>query len=158
MKSLFLPLLALGLSACVAVVPQPQQGRPAVTLMTTSDNFTTRLNAIRRAQGVAPLGRSAILDRAARAHAADMQARGYFAHEAKGGPNGATPKARVKAAGCKTRTVAENIAKGPFTESIVLEGWANSPGHRQNLLSATKTTYGLGQAGDYWVMVLTGGC
>ena len=165
-------LLTLGacvlLSACVAVVPVPvSMNMPATAVVSgaseasqyqAADSFTDSINAFRRSQGVGPLKPNALLTRAAQSHANDMKARGYFAHRSPGGPNGATLLARAQSAGCVVRLAAENIAQGQRTPSEVLTGWANSPGHRSNMLNARMTDYGLGKAGDIWVLNLSSGC
>ena len=99
-----------------------------------------------------------VLTRAAQAHAEDMAARGYFSHQSPGGPNGDDLGDRARAAGCSFRSVAENIAQGQRSEAEVLTGWANSPGHRRNMLNGRMTDYGLGRAGDIWVLKLSSGC
>ena len=153
----------LALSACVAVVPVPlpmpePTTRAAATPVQSTSGFTSQINALRAQSGLAPLRQSASLTRATQDHADDMLARGYFSHRSAGGPNGTTLMARVRAAGCATRGVAENIAQGQTSEAQVLTGWANSAGHRRNMLSRSMTDYGLGRAGDIWVLKLSSGC
>jgi uncharacterized protein YkwD len=102
-------------------------------------------NRFRRAEGVAPLADDAELALAAQAHAADMQARKFFAHDA---PDGFSPGER---AGLLCRTVmgsfGENIAfienpRRPPTARQFFEGWRDSPGHRRNMLKADYTHVG----------------
>ena len=124
----------------------------------TTPAFTTLINNFRSAQGQGALVQDAALTRAAQLHAQDMVARGYFSHEAQNGPNGRTFKQRAVAAGCAMNSGAENIAQGQRTEAEVMNAWANSAGHRRNMLGRSYTRYGLGRAGDNWVLVLSSGC
>jgi uncharacterized protein YkwD len=101
---------------------------------------------------------NALLARAAQAHAADMESRGYFSHRSVGGPNGDDLVARAASAGCTMRAGAENIAQGQRSEQEVFVAWRNSPGHRRNLLGPRYTEYGLGRVGNTWVMKLSSGC
>lgn len=165
MKALLALVACLLVSGCIAVVPIPIAATATATRapdtsipVRATDSFTNRLNAFRASQGAGPVRQSAILTRAAQAHAQDMSDRGYFSHRSRGGPNGETLMARSRAAGCNVRAVAENIAKGQRGEAEVLEDWANSSGHRRNMLNRRMTDYGLGRAGDIWVLKLSSGC
>ncbi len=77
------------------------------------------------------------LYRAARAHAEDMLRRGYFGHEAPGGPSLAE---RLWRAGVYAVRVAENLyeLEGPYLPADfarrAVAAWLESPGHRKNLL------------------------
>jgi uncharacterized protein YkwD len=87
---------------------------------------------------------------AARAHSADMAAKGYFSHTS---PNGDTFVDRIKRAGYSSPG-AENIAKGYSTPAAVMEGWMNSPGHRANILNCGLKAIGVGvqtgSGGPWW--------
>src|SRR6202790_5303614 len=74
----------------------------------------------------AALQSSALLRRAAEAHAQEMVSHNYFAHE---GVDGSTPAQRVSAVGYGYRLVGENIASGPQSAAEAAEGWLASPGH-----------------------------
>lgn len=101
---------------------------------------------------------NAALNRAAQAHAEDMLARDYFSHRAPNGPNGERFYQRAAAAGCNMQAGSENIAWGQKSEAEVFQGWRDSPGHRRNLLGQDYRLYGLGRAGDVWVMKLASDC
>lgn len=47
----------------------------------------------------------------------------------------------------------ENIAEGYFSPQSLLNGWANSPGHRMNILSSRYTITGFATDGDYSVQL-----
>lgn len=89
---------------------------------------------------VPPLTLSAMLSRAALAHAQDMAAHDHFEHT---GTNGSTPAQRATLAGYQWSNVAENIATGPTTAGVVVDGWLNSPGHCANIMGAQYTEMGV---------------
>lgn len=99
------------------------------------------------------LQRSRWLDIAARAHAEDMAARDYFAHES---PEGEKAEQRVRrlAAWAIVMDTRENLAfvetSHPLTPEArareAMQGLMDSPGHRRNILNANSTHVGLGVA------------
>ncbi len=108
------------------------------------------VNAARAAENLPPLELEKKLNEAAQAHAADMLARDFYAHET---PEGKTVSDRFQAVGgSKWLLTAENIAKcdgcdPPLTRDYVRqmqEGWMNSPGHRANILRKGLDTFGFG--------------
>lgn len=117
-------------------------------------SFAQALNAVRRDSGAAPVRSDPRLVRAARAHATDMQRKGYFSHS---GADGSSVADRVTRAGYPWRAVAENIAMGQQSEAEVLAGWVRSPGHQANNINPRYTDFGLAKAGSgngtYWVLV-----
>ncbi len=98
-------------------------------------------NRARLARGLQALAFDAKLYQAARAHAEDMIARGYFGHQGPGGPS---PETRFWRAGVFAAKVAENLYEldgprpGDFAARAV-EAWLKSPPHRKNLLEAQFT-------------------
>jgi len=102
------------------------------------------INAERASAGLPPLQAGADMARAAKAHSADMAARGYFAHPT---PEGWSVDDRLRVAGVTGQSaVAENIAAGPTADAVV-QGWLNSPPHRANILGAfTHTGVGVARA------------
>lgn len=145
------------MSACVAVVgaPSPAPSAPPVAAKTPSAVFETRLNGLRRAEGVSPVLPNAQLQRAAQAHANDMQQRNYFSHRS---PEGVRSAARVSSSGYRACAMGENIAKGQKNPTAAFESWIVSPGHRRTIVGSRYTNYGFAKAGDYWVLVMAGGC
>ncbi|MEV4709144.1 CAP domain-containing protein [Actinoplanes sp. NPDC049316] len=90
---------------------------------------------------------------AANRHAADMARRGYFAHE---DPNGDRAGERVADAGYQWSRFGENIARGQDSVYEVVDGWMNSPEHRENILDCRLHQVGVGLAFSadrtpYWV-------
>jgi uncharacterized protein YkwD len=84
---------------------------------------------------------------AARAHAADMIARGYFGHAA---PEGVTVDGRVRRAGyTRWRVVAENLGWGNGSlrhPEPIFSRWMTSPDHRANIRSPALREIGVGVA------------
>jgi uncharacterized protein YkwD len=90
---------------------------------------------------------------AANRHAADMARRGYFAHE---DPHGDRAGERVADAGYEWSRFGENIARGQDSVYDVVDGWMNSPEHRENILDCRLHQVGVGLAFSadrtpYWV-------
>jgi len=108
------------------------------------------VNDERADAGCGPVRSDASLRDLARAHSADMEARGYFDHNT---PEGVTPWTRAERAGV-TGLGAENIARGQKSAESVMRAWMNSPGHRANILDCTLTRLGVGveegDQGPWW--------
>lgn len=111
-------------------------------------------NDVRAEHGLAPLAANQALERAARAHSADMLKNDYFDHVDR---SGCDPGCRITNAGYAWQAFGENIhmmsgyglgAEG--TAHKIVDDWLASPGHRANLLNATYTDVGIGvaSAGD----------
>lgn len=89
-----------------------------------------------------PLKSNAALTWAALAHSRDMAQNDYFGHNAL---DGSSPWDRIDAAGYGNwYTLAENIAAGHKTPEEVLQGWLDSPRHRENLLNPEVNEAGIG--------------
>jgi uncharacterized protein YkwD len=108
------------------------------------------LNEQRAAQGVAPLVENVALSSASTGYSQRMVAQGFFAHES---PDGGTLVDRLTGAGYlgddDPWLVGENIGWGQAglaTPRSMVSAWMQSPGHRENLLSADYTEVGLGLA------------
>ncbi len=120
------------------------RAEPAVPPRSTQKNDAASLErliaAVRSARDLAPLVRSAPLDRAAEKHAATV-CRTLVAAHVLGGRD---PPARARAEGFRG-SVAENVAIAQTVESAH-ENFLLSPSHRVNLLSPTAVELGLGVA------------
>lgn len=88
-------------------------------------------NEARTDRGLAPLQVDPRLQDAAQAHADDMRAKSYFAHQAPLGPGLGT---RISARGYRWSAIAENIALGQETPYEVVQAWLASSGHCTNIL------------------------
>lgn len=109
------------------------------------------VNAERRAAHLQPLRADPELARLARAHDADMFARGYFSHIA---PDGADLAHRMQDAHLGYLVAGENIALAP-TLLAAHDGLMHSPGHRANILRPQFGRVGIGvlDGGAHGVMV-----
>ncbi len=118
---------------------------------------TQALNELRAQNGRDAVSYSIVLEQAARGHARDMARNGIFSHT---GSDGSDVAQRVSETGYGWCVVAENIAKGQRDLDEVMQAWADSPGHRQNMLSPDVTEFALvDETGFIWVMVLAApGC
>lgn len=110
------------------------------------------VNESRQAEGLDALALGEDAVEAAQAHADDMFARDYYAHES---PEGETVGDRyLDAGGSPWHLAAENIARcigclPPATAATVVDlhrGWMDSPGHRANILSPGLASFGFGLA------------
>ena len=107
-------------------------------------------NRVRAEQKLAAVKPNAELGAAARAYAAFLAKSGTFSHTADGHEAGD----RITAAGYKWCQVGENLAlaqssngfKSAELATKAVEGWLNSPGHRQNLMQPHMTEIGVGVA------------
>lgn len=151
---------AITLMAACTVSPSTQVTRAQISSAPTSvvTSFALKINALRASQGLGQLQPNAALTRAAQAHAEDMRSRGYFSHSSVGGPNGDHFRARARSGGCAMRSGAENIATGQRTEAAAFDAWRISRAHRRNMLGRSYTQYGLGRAGNIWVLKLSAQC
>ncbi|MBI5507176.1 MAG: hypothetical protein HY903_00355 [Deltaproteobacteria bacterium] len=108
------------------------------------DELETALAALilggREAAGVSLPAASAGLVDAARSHADEMRAGGFFAHVS---PTTGDVTARLKRRGVRCVRTLENIAIGDSVESI-WQQWMESPAHRANLLEPTVDALGVG--------------
>lgn len=101
-----------------------------------------RLTNLERAKAGCPaLTVDSTLTKVARAHSKDMAVRVYFRHD---NPDGLSPFDRMRNAGYRYRTAAENIAAGQPNAETVVRDWMLSPGHRENILDCSLREIGVG--------------
>ncbi len=122
--------------AATATAPAPAAGG----LAAAEAEMLRLVNAERTANGLTPFVLDAALSDVARAHSADMVAKGYFAHNSL---EGLSPFDRMARAGITYRTAAENIAWAS-TVQATHTALMNSPGHRANILNPTLGRIGIG--------------
>lgn len=113
------------------------------------------VNKERRAAGLSELKVNAKLSQVAEVKAADMRDKNYFSHTS---PTYGSPFDMMKQFGITYKSAGENIAKGQKTPQSVMNGWMNSQGHRENILSSSYTEIGVGYVTDnkgntYWVQM-----
>ena len=126
---------------------------------------TRGFDCVKQAYGAEPLAALTPhpkLGIAARGHAADMQARGYFAHDT---PEGLTVEDRVLKTGYVATRASENILGGQRLGSsarTTVQWWLTSPVHCRNIMNPFYTQFGAAHvfspsdaAGiqHYWVIV-----
>jgi uncharacterized protein YkwD len=112
-------------------------------------------NRERAKESKAPLVLSEKLSEAAAIHAKDMAERHKLDHT---GSDKSTVSERVKRTGYPYILVGENIADGQKTVDEVMEGWIESPSHRENIMGDF-TEMGAARAKDdkgvfYWCVNL----
>jgi uncharacterized protein YkwD len=106
----------------------------------------TLANRQRRLHGVHELSWNDALAEQARRHSMNMMQSGFFSHKDQAG---AMPATRLRAAGIIWRTCGENIFREYGMEDpadAAIEGWMQSPSHRQSLLDPLFTQTGVGIA------------
>lgn len=124
-----------------ALVPDLPQVEIAVIEMT---------NRVRGEQKLAAVSPNPQLAAAARAYAAYLAKSKEFSHTADGREAGD----RIQAAGYQWCQVGENLALAQSSAGFAtgdlatraIEGWLNSPGHRENLMQPAVTEIGVGVA------------
>lgn len=124
----------------------------------TPEIMAARINEVRRANGRKPVKYNAQLAAAARSQANLMAQKDQLSHDL-----GVTLRERVTAAGY-VGAVGENLAGGHKTLEAAIEGWLESNGHRNTLLSDKFTEFGLAVArpsgksryGIYWALIMGG--
>jgi uncharacterized protein YkwD len=132
-------------SALIASLALALAGCGALSGLTSKPETARTLNEFRIANGRTPLQNDASLTTLAQAHAADMARRDTLDHAGfmeRRGPRGAR---------------AENVAFGCTDSPCAIRMWANSPGHRSNMLRADVMKYGLASARSasgkhYWAL------
>lgn len=85
---------------------------------------------------------NSMLNAAAQAHAEDMAANNFMAHE---GSDGSSPGERADRAGYGG-SVGENVARAYETPEGVVAGWVDSDGHCNNLMNGGFNEMGVGYA------------
>lgn len=156
--------------------PQPDDRPPVLDETALARATHARINRARQAEGLAPLAWDETLAPLARLHSADMASRGYFAHTGPDGRdvNARAQKLNLtcereegrltyrgfgenlymshRYAGYETRTTPAGttvrydwLSPEALVERAV-QGWLDSPGHRQNMLGVQYRTHALGVA------------
>lgn len=98
------------------------------------------INAERIKKGLRPLVMDEKLRNLSRYFSDDMFRRGYFSHV---DPDGLDPFNRMEKAGVSFVSAGENIALAPSVE-LAMQGFMNSKGHRDNMLSEKYGKVGIG--------------
>lgn len=144
-------------SAQISSCPGADNDFASLTQAQAEASVTCLSNAARIAAGLDVLKTHEQLRTAARRHAGDMEARGYFDHVAPApAPHGTTLLARLNSSDYPLRSAAENLASGQPTPRRATVAWLSSPGHCVNLLDPAFDEVGIGRASSsaIWVQVL----
>jgi len=107
------------------------------------------VNLERANRGLPPYKRVTALDEAARYHSADLGQDNYFSHDTydrSGGNLVLVCGTWTRIGAYYTGATGENIAGGYSTPQSVMNGWMNSTGHRNNILSSGSWEIGVGYA------------
>jgi uncharacterized protein YkwD len=105
---------------------------PAFATDITAASVVAALNEQRAQFGLRPLREDPRLDAAAADRMRDMEELSYWAHEA---PDGRSPFMWLHLRRYSFRFAGENLACGFETTELLVGGWMESKGHRQNILS-----------------------
>src|SRR3989344_7601282 len=112
-------------------------------------------NQERKKEGLGELALSPLLNQSAQKKVADMFDRQYFEHES---PTGINIDDLAEESGYKFIVIGENLALGNFKDDQALvDGWMNSPPHRENILNGKYTEIGVAvgrglyQGKDTWL-------
>lgn len=138
--------------------PEPDPVPPTGGLDDFEREVVRLTNELRAANGLDPLEANAALSEAAENHSLDMAEEDFFSHS---GSDGDRVGDRARDAGYDWAMVGENIAAGQNTPEEVVQAWADSPGHRANMLNEDFTEIGVGFIedddgvgyGEYWTQV-----
>lgn len=114
----------------------------------------TKINQIREQYNLEPLRYNDQLAQVARQYSQQMSAQNFFSHTS---PNGDTPATRVQSGGITYTLVGENLFKCtnvPEPVPAAVQGWMDSPGHRENILRSEYRETGIGvwQEGNTYYM------
>ena len=149
----------LALSGCfvpiVVMTPAAVISREREVSAPTDARFDAAFASFRREQGLPVATPNAAMARAAQRHAEDMVAQGYFDHVSK---DGRSYIQRLAEQGYESCYPVENLAWGQDTSEQALREWIGSPGHLRNLQVAGEAEYGLGHAGNIYVLMVSRLC
>ena len=97
----------------------------------TRQTVLEQMNARRISKLLPPLREDARLTLAAEDRMRDMEDLGYWAHVA---PDGRSPFEWIKPRGYDYWFAGENLATGFETAEVLVDGWMESEGHRDNIM------------------------
>jgi uncharacterized protein YkwD len=121
-------------------VVQQKVSRPEIDADQFAATVISETNRHRSEAGLAPLIRVTRLDVSSGAKLDHMLRHDYWAHDA---PDGTSPWAFIELSGYSHELMGENLARDFDTAKGVVEGWMNSPAHRDNMLAPGYTEMGV---------------
>lgn len=105
----------------------------------TDAQLLSKINLIRRQNGLSPLIINGKLSYAASLKANDMLQKNYWSHFS---PTGASPWYFIANSNYRYVYAGENLAKGYTNTDEVFNAWMNSESHKNNILSRSYTETG----------------
>lgn len=108
------------------------------------------VNEERAKHGLSPVKLASDVSFVARTKSKDMHDRGYFDHNS---PTYGSPFDMLTDFGLRYSAAGENIAAGYADAEAVMEGWMNSPGHRNNILNPDFKEIGVGVYNRYYTQM-----
>lgn len=138
----------IALSACAPTEPQlGRDGKPATKVYKIRNSDTGKLqfrmldsiNALRSAQGAAPVTLNPQLNAAAATHSRDMSTQNRPWHF---GSDGSSPIDRVQRVGYTGQLVGENISETYESELETLAAWIEQPDTRRTIVSSDAADMG----------------
>lgn len=127
-------------------LPQTQTPRREIpaNIVKMETAIWEQINTIRQENELKPLKNNAQLAAIAREYSQKMAEEDFFSHTS---PDGTTPAQRVRDGGVFYIVVGENLFRSTNIGDPVpsaVQGWMDSPGHRQNILHAVFSETGIG--------------
>jgi uncharacterized protein YkwD len=131
------------------IQPRIDSSRPSLPIQSPQtaeieEQIRQRINEIRQKEGLTVLQANPKLAEVARRYSQQMAEQNFFSHTS---PAGDTPAQRVESAGITYLVMGENLFKStnvPQPVNAAVEGWMNSPGHRENILRSQYRETGIG--------------
>ncbi|OGD53138.1 hypothetical protein A3J78_01020 [Candidatus Beckwithbacteria bacterium RBG_13_35_6] len=100
----------------------------------TAEGVIRYTNLERQKNGLPPLAVNLLLNNSAAIKVEDMFANQYFGHDS---PDGKNVDDLAESVGYEFIVIGENLAMGNFlNDEVLVQGWMNSPGHRENILNS----------------------
>ncbi|WP_414550742.1 CAP domain-containing protein [Anabaena sp. CCY 0017] len=124
--------------------PQPPQPTQSATTKQMEIAVRQRINEVRQEKELQTLEHNEKLAEVARNYSRQMAENNFFSHT---GNDGSTLQDRVGAGGIIYWVVGENLFKStnvPQPVKVAVDGWMESPGHRENILRPVFTETGVG--------------
>jgi uncharacterized protein YkwD len=156
----------IALSACTPAAPQlGRDGKPATKVYRIRNGDTGKLqfrmldsvNALRNAQGIAPVTLNPQLNAAAATHSRDMATQNRPWHF---GSDGSSPIDRVQRVGYTGQVVGENISESYEAELETLAAWIDQADTRRTIVSPNAADMGFAwfqeSSGKIWWTLIMG--
>ncbi|OYD59784.1 hypothetical protein CGZ90_01325 [Fictibacillus aquaticus] len=130
--------------------PAKQPAPAADSVSSQAKEVAALVNKERQNAGLPALALDEELSSVALVKAKDMIQQNYFSHTS---PVYGSPFDMMKRFGITYSAAGENIAKGQSSAAEVMQDWMNSQGHRENILSSSYDSIGIGYYQGAWVQL-----